>query len=118
MDSTGSLRVDVVHWIPLTEASGCLGILLMTREANPLARVRDTLDKRWAVVVPSSWPVWRARARPSRLNWSTMVWCRPPRDSATRGTKARAPGAPARAGVEWSKHIPDHTDVMILFMTL
>ena len=89
MDSTGSLRVDVVYWIPLTEASGCLGILLITREANPLARVRDTLDKRWAVVVPSSWPVWRARARPSRLNWSTMVWCRPLRDSATRSTKVR-----------------------------
>ena len=81
--------IITVYSIPLVSGLGWRGIRFTSIEANPLARVRDTLEARWEVVIPSSWPVWRATARPSRLSWSTMVWWRPPRDSATKGTKAR-----------------------------
>ena len=66
-------RITVVYWLPLVSGLGWRGIRFTSIEANPLARVSDTLETRWEVVIPSPWPVWRATVLPSRCSWSTMV---------------------------------------------
>ena len=49
-------NITAVYWIPLVSGLGWRGIRFTSIEANPLARVRDTLETRWEVVIPSSWP--------------------------------------------------------------
>ena len=58
------MLITAVYWTSLVWALGWRGILFTTMQANPLARVRDTLEMRWEVVMLSSWPVWRTRVRP------------------------------------------------------
>ena len=81
-------RYKVHHTIssPRTDCSG--GRLLLNRAALPRIRQMDNLWKSLLVVVPSSSPVWVAKALPNFLSSAMALGCQAPRLSTASGRKA------------------------------